>query len=456
MISFTTFDYAVLGAFFAIVLAIGLFAKYVKRAEGEDYLLGSRKLNLPMFVATTVATWYGGILGVGEFTYKYGILSWITQGLPYYVFALLFAFLFAGKIRETELFTLPDKMEKTYGKNAALLSAVIIFFLVNPAPYLLMTGALFSLLFNVSFAVGMFFAVAIVSAYLLRGGFKATVYTDIFQFIVMFAGFILIAVTLFSNYGGADYLVRNLPPQLLSLENANPFYVAVWFLIALWTFVDPGFHQRSYAARNAKVAKYGIIVSVLFWMIFDFLTVSTGLFSRAVLGENINAVISYPLLADKVLSSGAKGLFFAALFATILSTLNSMTFIAATTYSRDFIYRFAKNKKSVNIERQTQIGIFIASALGFVIALTLQSVIEIWYLLGSILIPGLIFPVIGAYYPKWRIDKRITVIEIVAGFSASALWFALIKLSDYETEIEPMIVGLIFAFVIHLYGMRNK
>ena len=453
MISFSNLDYLILGLFFVTVFAIGLLAKYVKKNEGEDYLLGSRKLNLPMFVATTVATWYGGILGVGEFTYKYGVLSWVTQGLPYYVFALLFAFLLAGKIRETKLFTIPDKMEETYGKSAALVTAVIVFFLVNPAPYLLMTGSLFSLLFNIPLVYGMLFSILITVIYLLKGGFKATVYTDIFQFLIMFAGFILIVITLRTDYGGFDFLQKNLPEDLLTIKNANPLYVAVWFLIALWTFVDPGFHQRSYAAKDVKTAKYGIIISVLFWMLFDFLTVTTGLFSRAILGDGANAVISYPLLANIVLTSGAKGLFFAALFATIFSTLNSLTFIGATTYSRDFVYRLSENKTKIDLEKHTKIGLGITSAIALLIAIEVKSVIQIWYLLGSILIPGLIFPVIGAYYPKFKPIKNIAVIEILAGMIFSLAWFIATSLGKTAIQMEPMIIGLYVSLPIHLYGV---
>ncbi len=453
MISFSKFDYIVLASFFVIVIGIGLLAKFARSKNGEGYLLGSRKLNLPMFVATTVATWYGGILGVGEFTYKYGILSWVTQGLPYYVFALLFAFLLAGKIRETELFTIPDKLEKTYGKKVAVVSAVIIFFLVNPAPYLLMTGSLFSLIFDFPLWAGMLFASVTVGIYLLKGGFKSTVLTDIFQFVVMFAGFILIVVTLGKNYGGINYLTEKLPESMLSIKSVKASYIAVWFLIALWTFVDPGFHQRSYATKNARVAKYGIVISVFFWMLFDFLTVTTGLFSRAVLGDNVNAVISYPLLADKVLSGGAKGLFFAALFATIFSTLNSMTFLAATTYSRDFIYRLSRTKNNVNIEKHTRAGIAIAMLFGFALALTVQSVIELWYLLGSVLIPGLIIPVLGAYYEKLKIPGKIVFVEIIASACVSFLWLLIREKFQFLYFIEPMLAGLFVAILIHLYGI---
>ncbi len=458
MLSLSPADYLILIGFFGVVTFIGFLAKSGKSREGVDYLLDSRKVGLLLFVATNVATWYGGILGVGEFTYRYGILSWVTQGLPYYIFAILFAFFFAGKIREAKLFTIPDKIESVYGRKPALLAALIIFILVNPAPYLLMTGYLFALIFNISLYWGMLIALAVVGVYLLKGGFKSTLFTDLFQFVIMFAGFILIVLVVSKNYGGIGFLETNLPDNFLTIPSGSGSYIIVWFLIALWTFVDPGFHQRSYAAKSANVAKWGIIISVVFWALFDFLTTATGLYSRAILGNNVNAVISYPLLAEKVLSPGLKGLFFAALFATILSTLNSMTFLGATTYSRDFIYRLAKVKSSVNIERQTRIGLLITGVIGFGVAALFQSVVEIWYTVGSILIPGMILIVAGAYYHKLRIPGKPAFYEMIAGIFGSAVWLLLRSVypNVYILElIEPMLIGLLLAAVIHFVSLNK-
>ena len=49
--------------------------------------------------------------------------------------------------------------------------------------------------------------------------------------------------------------------------------------------VDPGFHQRVRAARSPGVARWGILVAVLAWMLFDFLTLSSALYARAVLPD---------------------------------------------------------------------------------------------------------------------------------------------------------------------------
>ena len=71
-------DWAV---FFLVLLATFLMVIYGQvqkkkdMPENEsfmDLLLMGRQLTLPMFVATLVATWYGGIFGVTEIAFKNG------------------------------------------------------------------------------------------------------------------------------------------------------------------------------------------------------------------------------------------------------------------------------------------------------------------------------------------------------------------------------------------------
>jgi len=297
-----------------------------------------------LFIATNVSTWYGGILGIGEFTYRYGLLSWFTQGLPYYIFAILFAVLFAKKIRSASLYTIPEKIEQTYGKHVALISSVLIFILVSPAPYLLMVAGIIQLIFHIDLLTALIAAAILSSLYLIKSGYKSDLYTDLFQFFIMFVGFMLIVIISFQEVGDFQYLVSALPKEHLSITgNVSPLYIIVWFLIAMWTFADPGFHQRCYAAKDGQTAKYGIILSVLLWVLFDFLTTTTGLFSRAALPSIENPVFAFPIYAEKILGSGAKGIFYAALFATILSTSNSFLFLSGSTLSRDIFKSLSKS-----------------------------------------------------------------------------------------------------------------
>ncbi len=458
MITFSPLDIVIIIAFFGIVLLIGLIPQ--KKTDAEGFLLSGRNVGLFLFVLTNVATWYGGILGVGEFTYRYGLLSWFTQGFPYYVFAILFGIFFAKKIRGSSLFTIPDKMEEVYGRKAGTLSAIVIFVLVLPAPYLLMLTILVSLIFNLNFYFSVLIAIAISLLYLFKGGYKADLLTDAFEFFVMFAGFLIMIFVLVENFGSVDFLRSSLPADHLKLTGgASPSYVLVWFLIALWTFTAPSFHQRCYAAKNGNVAKYGILISVFFWFLFDFLTTATGLYSRALLPNLNNPTFAFPLLAEKVLSKGLKGIFYASMFATVLSTLNTYFFLSGATFGKDFVYRFVKNKDENKIAFYTRIGLAVSAIVSFVFVVYVRSIIEMWYLVGSIFIPGMILLIVGAYYPKFRVDGKIAAIEILTGVLFAFLFF-LIKpfLAGYGiiAEIEPMIVGLFASTTVHFFGMRFR
>ncbi|HRN25224.1 MAG: sodium:solute symporter family protein [Ignavibacteriaceae bacterium] len=460
MISFSSLDIIIILFFFALLLLIGFISSKKTKSTSEDYLLSGRKVGLFLFVLISVSTWYGGIIGVGEFTYRYGLVSWFTQGFPYYFFAFLFAIFFAKKIRAASLFTIPEKLTEVYGKKVGLISAIVVFILVSPAPYLLMSANLISLVFDTNIFISLLIGIILSGSYLIKGGFRSNIYADAFQFFVMFIGFILIFVVCLISFGGIDFLQQNLPSSHLKITgDASPTFLIVWFLIALWTFADPGFHQRAYAARTGNVARNGILISIIFFALFDFLTTSTGLFAHALIPNLDQPVNAFPLLAEKILSPGLKGIFYAAMFATIISTLNSFLFLSATTIGRDFIFKIIKNPKEEKVKTYTVIGILISGAISIIIAYSIPSVVEIWYTIGSLFIPGIILPVISSYYPRIRISSGFILLEIVTAIVISSVWYLL--RNEFTTVIlfqslEPMIVGLFVSVIIHSIGLVSK
>ncbi|MEO0233920.1 MAG: sodium:solute symporter family protein [candidate division WOR-3 bacterium] len=449
-------DIFVIFLFFFFLLMISYFAS--KNVKGKDsFLINSRKTGLFLFIATNVSTWYGGILGVGEFTYNYGIVNWVTQGVPYYIFGFLFAFLFAKRIRETSLITIPQKMEKEYGKKVSILSALIVLILSSPAPYILMLGIIFAKIFSINLTFSMIISLLFILPFILKGGFVTDIKTDLFQFFVMFLGFILLLLFSYKNIGDFTILKENLPKEHLSVTGGLPFfYVIVWFFIASWTFVDPGFHQRCYSAKDGNVARNGILISILFWMLFDFLTTTTALYSRIIFPSLEFPQWSYLFLADKIMPSGFKGLFYAAIFATVISTLNSLLVISGTTFSLDIVKKF---KDDIDHKKVTIWGIIVSTIVGFILAILVPSVVNLWYLIGSVCIPGLILPLLGAYYKKIKISKRITFFEIIFGFFVPIIWIFIRKRLEKNSIlylVEPMFAGLIFSSIIHIYGMMEN
>jgi SSS family solute:Na+ symporter len=165
------------------------------------------------------------------------------------------------------------------------------------------------------------------------------------------------------------------------------------------------------------------------------------------------------LFAEKALSPGIKGFFYAALFATIMSTLNSFLFLSGTTIGRDFIFRLFPHSEERRLKLYTIIGLIISGIISVILAYFIPSVIEIWYLIGSVCIPGIILAVISAYYPKFKISSGFMIAEMITTVGASIAWYYL--RNNFSTIpviniLEPMIIGLFFALTIHGVGMLYK
>jgi len=456
---FSPADIALLATYFAFTLAVGFWKR---QRNTEDYLIAGRALRLPVFVATLVATWYGGILAVGEFTYQFGLANWTMQGLPYYLFAVLFALFLAARVREAGHYTIPDKLACEYDRKTALLGAAFAFVMVTPAPYILMVGQLIAVAFGwpllPSMLVGTLFSIV----YVYVGGFQSDVRINVFQFCLMFAGFAIALPVLVSQWGGFQWLAANLPETHLRLDGGQDLsYLLVWFFIAFWTLVDPGFHQRCYAARTPAVARNGILIAVLCWVVFDFLTTATGLYGRAALPAlpPDRQGFAFPLLAER-LPPFVKGLFYVAMLATIMSTVVSFTFLAAMTVGRDFLWRLRGEATNDRVPRYTRWGLIFATALGIVISHSIPSVVKQWWTIGTVFVPGMLLPVVTGYAPRWKVNPHFAFACMVAG-TGTALTCLLIGWSRYGLSadtsqfpfgLQPMYPGLIAASGVYIVG----
>lgn len=445
MIHLSPADLAVIAAYLILTVGIGMGLYRSRASETEDYLVASRAVTLPAFVATLVATWYGGILGVGEFSYTYGVASWVVFGLPYYVFALVFALFLAPRVRAAELYTIPDRLAQHYGRAPAILGSLMVFVMVSPAPYVLILGLLARTVTGWPLWVCVALGAVLSTFYVANGGLRTDIRVNVFQFALMFLGFGLIVPVAAARYGGLPFLHANLPPGHLQPAGGNSWqFILVWYLIAMWTLVDPGFHQRCYAAKSARVARNGILVSVLFWFVFDFLTTAAGLYARAALPGLPDPKMSYLALAQAILPSGLKGLFFVGVLATVMSTVLSYMFLGAVTLGRDVVWRVRSETAETNVPRYTRWGLAATGALAVALALGIPSVVNLWYSIGTACVPGLLVPVLDSYFSSVRMPRAWCLTCMAAGSGTSVAWLIVgaLRGSGSPLGLEPMLPGL--------------
>ena len=453
-----TIDYSLIVVYLLVLLALG-FARRVKSdSSATEMILGGRVLTLPALVASLVSTWYGGILGVGEFTYLYGVSNWLVFGLPYYLAAGLFAIFLAKRARESEVLTIPDKLAEVYDDKTAALGALIIYFMTVPAAYVLMLGVLAEYLFGWPLWVGVVAGSALSIVYVYLGGFNSVVRTDILQFGLMFVGFAVLLVAAVGEYGGVDFLLAHLPDVHLTWHGGNSgLYIASWYVIALATLIEPAFYQRCYAARTPSVARSGIFISIAAWAVFDFMTTSCGLYARAILPNLTDPVGSFPALAEHLLPAGLLGLFALALLATVMSTVDSYSFLAGSTFGNDLLRRMGWIDES-QVTRFTRIGIVVSSVLAIGLALFFRSVVDIWYLFGTLGTPALLVPVFAAFVARnRRLSPPTARVAIVAGALVSAVWVVLggdMMAGEYLLGVAPIFPGVVVSLSIFLFFAR--
>jgi len=138
-----------------------------------DYIVAGRRLTLPAFTASLVTTYYGGILGVGEYSWTYGASNWLVFGVPYYLTAAIFAIFLARRARKSRVMTIPDLLEHKFGRPAALVGAGILFVMTAPAAYVLMLGVLVSLATGWPLWLGVVLGTLFSLGYVFRGGLQA-------------------------------------------------------------------------------------------------------------------------------------------------------------------------------------------------------------------------------------------------------------------------------------------
>ena len=448
-------DLIVIIIYLIALLAIGLNKYKSKPNNLSQYILSGRKLSLPGLIITLVATWYGGILGQGENTYNEGIQTWVIFGLPYYIFAILYAFIFPKRIKKLKTFSISDHFYQRFGAMPGIISAIFILIIANPAPYILSLGILTSYITGISFQISILLCTIISFSYLWYGGFNAVVKTDYLQFCLMFLGF---ALLLFFSINHTNFysMVNQLPTSFITLTDVSSIqYIAVWFFIALWTFVDPGFYQRVAAAKNSETAKKGILISVFLWFIFDILTLSTGLYAKALLPAG-DPLLAYPQLGLMVLPPVIAGLFLTGLLATIMSTIDSLGFISGLTFGYDILWRIESkdltSETNKTPKEYIRKGLIVSGFISLALVFSVPSVVKLWYTIGSILIPGLLLPFLLSFS-----DLKINIsFSMIFPVIVSSVWFLFGHLTgNYPLHLEPFYPGIVTSFCFITISILN-
>ena len=451
----STLDWVVFFSILIITVYAVYFGQSLKKkttTEKEsfiDLMLMGRQLTLPMFVATLVATWYGGIFGVAQIAFNNGIYNFVTQGFFWYVSYIIFAIFILQKLKNYDSVTLPDLVEKMYGPKSGKLTALLNILNLLPIAYSISIGILIQMLFGLSFPVSVAAGVGFVVLYSFIGGFRAVVFSDIVQFFVMLSTVILILLFSITTYG-TDKLLELPDSYFNPMGTYGILETLSWGLIAISTLVDPNFYQRAYAAKDFRVAKIGILFSTFIWIIFDLSLTFGAMYAKALI-PNAESSKAYLIYAIQLLPDGLRGFTIAGIVATVLSTLDSYIFLASSTFAFDLVPKRLKAKVSVHHFSTILFGI-----ISVLLALVFEGDIkDIWKTLGSLSTSALLIPILyGLIRPSHLSDKSFLICSTLGIVSCS--YWRLSGLKD-RYQLDEIYIGSMFSLLgILLFSVMTK
>ncbi len=441
--------------FIFTLLAVAYGRKKLKQSHtAEDkveLLLMGRKITLPLFIASLVASWYGEISGATAFTFENGLFSFLTQSLVWYVAYLIFAFVLIAKIPKNNAATFPELVGNHLGQRAYKVTAVLTILSMLPIASILSIGIFLHFLMGWPIFVSSSIGLLCIFSYSMSGGLRSVVFADVIQFIAMVSAVILVAVFSIVHYGFPAQLPELLPPNHLNLSGGKPFSeVFIWGFIAMSTLVDPLFYQRALAARDEKQAKLGILGATVVWFIFDCAAITGALYARAYM-PHLNPNESYLRFAMEILPAGLRGFLLAGVFSAIVSSLDSHLFSASSMLSFDLLKKEKFNKRRL---QYAMAGVGLAALL---ITPFFDNIATVWKVMGSLSAACLLFPwLLMMIFPKYKSESRFLA-SIGAGITMMVIGSVLNYLEIEQTDVFYYgLLGSMLGYAVQLLWAKSN
>jgi solute:Na+ symporter, SSS family len=433
-------DLAIIIFYFVLVLAIGWYLKR-RSGTGEDFFMAGREMTAWIAGLSFISANLGAIelMGWAGSAYEYGMLA--THA---YWIAAVPAMLFLGLVMMpfyyiSKTHSVPGYLKLRFDESSRALSAIGFAFMT-----VLMSGVnmyAMALVMNIVLGWNMNFSIWVsaltVALYVALGGLRSAIFNEVLQFVLIWAGALLIPILGLVEAGGWHALmvqiVHNTSVQYVHLWRYlgsfnNPeginwvgvvFGQGIVISFAYWTtdFLEV---QRLLAAKDLRAAKMAPIIGAAFKMFVPFIVILPGLLGLAVLpfklsGASIAAAGSHsynavlPLMLVRYCGPGLLGLGVTALIAGFMSGMagNVSAFSTVWTYDiyRALIRKSASDAHYVSTGRWcTILGVLISIGTAY-FAMQFLSIMDYVQALFSIFIAPLFGTVILGMFWKRATSK---------------------------------------------------
>jgi SSS family solute:Na+ symporter len=428
---------AILVAYIAAILVIGAYSARRARATMEDFHMGGREFRALILFSTVFGANISAVtlIGIPGMAYHVGWIAW-----PYFVTAwswltpLLFYVVGArawslGK--QYGHMTMAEMIGGRWGSPglAMLVSGVSLLYTV---PYLMtgLRGAGITLQAlsdgAIPFWAGALVIALIVLSYVTIGGMRGAAWVNVLQTVVFLVGGVTIFVVIAGVLGGPAEATRRIAeqhPDLLSRARM-PWrqFFSYGVIVAAATALFPQVFMRVLTGRNPAAVRQLMVLYPFPALAIFFVMAYLGMWGRAVVpgleGGASDRIL--PILLSAHAPVWATGLLGAAVFAAMMSTMDSQLLSVTTMITRDFLFRTRLRSLSertlVSISR---IIVVLLTALSYVLALVnplgIIRIVEFAFAGFACLIPV----VLGAFH--WRRCTREAACASIIGSQAVLL-----------------------------------
>lgn len=415
-----------LAIYIAILLGIGLYFSRRQRSETDFWLAGRElgPISIGLAAASAWTTASALLLATGLFL-LYGIGSiwiWVFPNIA----GLAIIAAISGRIKNIPALTQPELMEIRYDpmiRAPVAIAVTIMMILFSVTDFI---G--FKMVLGTFFGIEPIFAIAImavsVALYVGVGGFRAVVWTDMVQYILLagLAAYVAhMALGLSANEGVSLIAASSmLGADWWDIFSMGGILGALVFIVALvpgWVAEqDPW--QKVWAARDDRSAKRGLLLgAALLSLVYIFcLLAAIGL---SVIYPRPSGEVEAEMLYLRIISDNVPewllGLLTIGFAAASMSCTDTFATSGASCLSRDLIQRHlwptATVKEMLILNRILIVIMVFISAL---IALNVDSIMDAVIIATVIGTTSYFFPIIGGLYWK-RATKWGAMAALVAG-----------------------------------------
>lgn len=423
----------------------------------QGYFLGNRALGAWALALTATVQSGGTFMGFPSLVYSHGwsVALWIAG----YMVVPLAAFAVVGKrlaqlSRRTGAITVPDLLGERFGSDAvsAVASLLIIVFMTSMMIAQFKAGAIimklawpgngapafFSALgsdVDWPYFIGLgIFAITVIG-YTMVGGFLASVWTDLFQSIMMLVGVLVLLFLTVPLAGGLEQATRTAVAETGPAFASGPGYepggrafltpgiaVSFFFIWVFAAFASPASVVRVMASESTQVLRRSIFLLACYNSLIYLPLIAICIAGRALLPdlEKPDEIIPrLALLTTGDLPAGKliAGLILAAPFGAVMATVSCYLLVIASALVKDLYLRFLRPGAAV-----TEVRCATYAAMLLVGALAIGANIRpVKYLQALVVFSGacsaaaFVAPVLMTAY--WR---RATAAGVVAAMVAGA------------------------------------